>query len=363
MKIARYSTHSYMLPLKKPLPIGEKGLSARRGQIVEYFDEANRVGRGDIAPLPGFSSEGISLACEQAAVTSYRLTKRGLPDGLPNIDGGFKGLLEELDLQPSVRFGIEAALLGLAAAQQGVSLARLINPESSGKASICGLITGGHNEAVARAETLRAQGFTTVKLKVGGKVDQAVETTKAVRAALGDDAALRLDANATWRYKDALAFCKGVSECNIEYFEEPLSEAAGLLELSRDTGVPMALDETLLNVYPDVLPSWKGIRAIVLKPTIVGGIARTLHFAQEAEELGITPVISASYESGVGLACLANLAAAIGGGAIPAGLDTYDRLAMDVLAETLPTGQPEWDIAEINRRAAVLDYGGRPVDA
>ncbi len=362
MRIARYSTHSYMLPLKKPLPIGEEGLDARRGLIVEYFDEANRVGRGDIAPLPGFSSEDISLACEQASLTSYHLMKRELPDLTPDPGSAFSGLLKELDLQPSVRFGIESALLGLTAAQRGVSLTRLINPESWGKASICGLITGDHDEAVARAERLRSEGFRAVKLKVGGKVDKAIEKAKAVRATLGDDVALRLDANAAWHYRDALAFCKGVLDCGIEYFEEPLSEPAGLLELSHATGVPMALDETLLNLYPDVLASWKGIKAIVLKPTIIGGIARTLHFAREAEELGVTSVISASYESGIGLSCLANLAAAIGNGEIPAGLDTYDRLAADVLVETLPTGQPEWDIAEINRRAAVVNYSGRRLE-
>jgi O-succinylbenzoate synthase len=75
--------------------------------------------------------------------------------------------------------------------------------------------------------------------------------------------------------------------------------------------------------------------AFVLKPTLLGGISRTLRVAEQALRLGVTPVVSSAYESGVGTAALVALAAGIGERPVPAGLDTYRTMAGDVL-ETPP---------------------------
>jgi len=51
---------------------------------------------------------------------------------------------------------------------------------------------------------------------------------------------------------------------------------------------------------------------------------------------GIRPVVSAAFESGVGMAGLVAFAAVLGGERTPAGLDTYRYLATDVLPTRLP---------------------------
>ena len=93
--------------------------------------------------------------------------------------------------------------------------------------------------------------------------------------------------------------------------------------------MPVALDESLVGMPPEALQDHGYARAVVLKPTLLGGISPTLRLANRAKELGITPVISSAYETGVGALGLIALAAGVG--EIPAGLDTYRRLAEDVL--------------------------------
>ena len=356
MRIHHYKTYTYTINLSRRIPIGEEGLSERRGHILELWDKAGHVGRGDVAPLPGFSEEDANKAMEELSFMSYALSDHVPDPALAALDGGFKELLAPHNLCPSVQFGVEAALLGLMASAQGISLARLIAPESGDTIPICGLVAGPRETAAERAAMLREKGFTAVKLKVGGEPERAAELTKAVREALGDDVALRLDANCEWEYDAALVFCKAVADLNVDYLEEPLANPFGVLQLSQASGVPMALDETLLNLYPGVLSNWEGIRAIVLKPTLLGGVERTIRFAREARELGVKPVLSASYECGVGLSILANLAAAADPEPAPAGLDTYDWLAEDILAERLPSPAPQWDLNEINRLAAEVGY-------
>jgi o-succinylbenzoate synthase len=68
-------------------------------------------------------------------------------------------------------------------------------------------------------------------------------------------------------------------------------------------------------------------------------------------------VISSAYETGVGTVALVALAAGVGDEEVPAGLDTYRRLAGDVLRPPLDLPAPRVDVSatagarrEIDRR-------------
>ena len=161
--------------------------------------------------------------------------------------------------------------------------------------------------------------------------------------------ALRLDANRAWTWDEAVQFAESTSSLDLDYVEEPLATASKMPELWVDTRMPVALDETLQQ--PDGAESIRGwAEAIVLKPTLVGGLMATLRMAAAARSVGVRSVLSASFESGVGLRGVAAIAAATD--AEPAGLDTYRWLAEDVLGP-LPFSQPTVDVSALF--AAPLD--------
>jgi O-succinylbenzoate synthase len=98
----------------------------------------------------------------------------------------------------------------------------------------------------------------------------------------------------------------------------------------------------------------------VLKPTLLGGVSRVLGIAEAAKALGMAPVLSSSYEGGVGIGALVALAASVGEG--PAGLDTYRALAEDVLEVPLPLPAPTVAVRETMEAARMVDVGRpRPV--
>jgi o-succinylbenzoate synthase len=145
---------------------------------------------------------------------------------------------------------------------------------------------------------------------------------------------LRLDPNRSWAFEETLRIAESLGEFPIEYLEEPLAETHRLPELIARSECPIALDETLREISPADLALFQGAAALVLKPTLMGGFEHCREFAREGERLGMISVVSASYESGVGIHALGRFAASLPR-ISAAGLDTYSRLESDVLSSRL----------------------------
>jgi L-alanine-DL-glutamate epimerase-like enolase superfamily enzyme len=66
------------------------------------------------------------------------------------------------------------------------------------------------------------EGCLFVKMKVGTEPEHDLKRVAAARAAIGD-AALFVDANGAYSRKQALSFAQRFEECNVSWFEEPVS--------------------------------------------------------------------------------------------------------------------------------------------
>lgn len=310
------TVHRYSLPLSDAGDTGER----REGALLELRDAEGNAGWGEAAPLPGFSRESLDDALRQLAA----------PGGT------------EEELYPSVRFAMELAQLNLRAAACGEPLPRMLSPAPRDTVELNALLSRDPQHAPAEARRLREAGYSAVKLKVGrDTVDEDAALTRRVAEAL-EGVSLRLDANRAWSLEEALAFARGVEGLDVEYVEEPLADPALLSRFAAQSGLPVALDESLARMPAAALEDHGYASAVVLKPTLLGGLARTLTLAARAEDLGMKAVVSSAFESGVGMLGLVALAAALPGEGYPAGLDTYRRLGADVLRPPLELG-PELD--------------------
>ena len=355
-RLARFEVYRYALPLERPLTLKGIVLHQRAGLLVRLTSESGHAGWGDVAPLPAFSRETV----EEAQAQLFRLQPVLL--GRPAIASGAMpshSVLPELpreQLVSSVRFGLEQALWSLGAARAGTSLAAIMAPNPAPRVPFNALLMGTGDEVLEAARRIRAQGYPAVKLKVGRQsVEEDVALTRAVRGVLGPDVGFRLDANRAWTLSQATAFADGISGCRLEYTEEPLADATQMPALVAACGLPVALDESLVGLPVRRLSEHTYAHAIVLKPTLLGGLAHALKMAQQARTLGMKPVISSAFQSGVGLLALLALASATGEGRVPAGLDTYRTLAADVLRERLPLDESEVDMQALARRTWEID--------
>lgn len=253
--------------------------------------------------------------------------------------------IEELDLYPSVRYAVELAVLDLTSRVIEKPLPYLLHPDPAVSLPINALITSEEGDVLRQRVTgLLESGYKTFKIKVG-RLSPGVDAdrVRTVRDLVGKDLEIRCDANQSWSIHQATEFAEATYGYRIAYVEEPLRIPEKMSLLWIDAQLPVALDESLIG-----LPSLEGksyASAIVLKPTILGGIIRTLELADEARRLGMRAVVSSTFESGVGMRGNIALAAATGGE--PAGLDPYNLLEYDVLEERLPLDKPVVDIPSI----------------
>lgn len=334
----RLSLHPYRLPLAEPLVL--KGVRhAERAGVLVRLDDGQRVGWGDAAPLPGFSAETLGEATAQLGDAASLVA--GLRPGPAWLDPESEVHAALDGLLPSARFALDLALCDLAAQAAGRTLAQALHPDPAVTLPLNALLAGEPEAVLAEAEQRVREGYRTLKLKVGRRDPEAEAVlVRALRQRVGPSVALRADANQAWTLPEAAAFAEGARSAQLEYVEEPLREPEALPLLWFDTGLPVALDESLAGMEPEALQGWAA--AVVLKPTLLGGVARTLRFARQAQALGIRPVLSGAFESGVAMRGHVALAAATGASA--AGLDPYRRLAADVLAPRLALDRPTVDV-------------------
>ncbi|MFH1374484.1 MAG: o-succinylbenzoate synthase [bacterium] len=335
MKITNSRLLKYRLNCLRPLPAGKERLSERIGLIVVLTDENGKSGLGEAAPLPGFSSETITTVQAQLSALCQSLKGTEIPPDIERLSDGFERWLHEYDPAPSARFAIETAVLNLVAAGRGLPLRRLFSDNALDSVSICGLLAGSRSDILKKAALLKDEGYRAMKLKVGHRsLEEDIKLTHDVRKAIGDDVAFRLDANRAWSVEEVLVFAREVRDCRIAYIEEPVYRHELTNSIINKTNLFVGLDESLRELTPESLKDMTWVRAIVLKPTLLG-LWRCMQFARVAVSMGIVSVVSSSFESGVGLMALAELAACLNSDDTPAGLDTLDRFEHDLLVNPL----------------------------
>lgn len=97
-------------------------------------------------------------------------------------------------------------------------------------------------------------GFKAVKMRVGvidGAVPNSVQRVKAARQALGPGIGLMCDAHGTYSVAEAKQFCRQVEDCNLTWFEEPVTadDKRGMAEVRASTSVPIAAGESEFNRF------------------------------------------------------------------------------------------------------------------
>ncbi len=167
-----------------------------------------------------------------------------------------------------------------------------------------------HIETAALVEDalrVREQGFAGSKVKVGKPAlaqDRARLT--AVRAALGDDFRLMVDANQAFQYHEALLRSHMLADVGITWFEEPMpaDDLTGHARLSAASRVPIAVGESLYSPgqFADYLRA--GACSIVqVDVARVGGITLWPKVAHMAEAMNIAVCPHFLMELHVSLVC------------------------------------------------------------
>lgn len=304
-------------------------LTQKTSWLIKITDDEKPgiEGFGECGPLPGLSFDDIPDFENQLASVCALFNELEL-DVFP-FNLGI--ILDQVIPQqlPSIRFGIEMALLDI---MNGGERIHFKNAFSKGESGILmnGLIWMGSFEHMSeQVQQKLDQGFSTLKMKVGAiDFDQECRILASIRNRFDKDAiTLRVDANGAFDADHVAGRLKRLSEFDLHSIEQPVKagQHALMQELCQTSPVPVALDEELIGVfgYREKFALLKKLMPpfIILKPTLLGGFAQTAEWIEIANRLHIHWWITSALESNIGLSAIAQFTASYNN-PLPQGLGT-----------------------------------------
>ncbi|MET4698631.1 L-alanine-DL-glutamate epimerase-like enolase superfamily enzyme [Constrictibacter sp. MBR-5] len=159
--------------------------------------------------------------------------------------------------------------------------------------------------------------FKAVKMRVGsgdGELSHSVARVHAARKALGPDIDIMCDAHGTYTVVEAKRFCRQVADCNIAWFEEPVTadDKRGQAEVRASTDIPISAGESEFTRFDfrDLIE----LRAVdILQPdlSIAGGITEAMRIEAlaSAHQLRFAPHLwggALTFASGLHVAAVAS---------------------------------------------------------
>ncbi len=220
------------------------------------------------------------------------------------------------------RHAVAQALLSLEAARAGVAVAALLAGEVTAAGArppddvAANALVGARAPARAaeEAEAALAAGFETVKIKVGADLEEDLARVQAVRAVVGREVELRVDANGGWTRRQAARAVGELAELGVSILEQPVDrrDLDGLATLRGLASVLIAADESVAGLGSvRELVEAGAVDAIVCKPMRLGGPRAAAAVARTAIEAGLAVIVTTSLEGAVGRAGAVAVAAAV----------------------------------------------------
>lgn len=198
-------------------------------------------------------------------------------------------ILGRKGLTISALSGVDTALWDLKGKVLNVSVMELLGGACRDK--MPAYASGGWANADRIGEQLQgyvSMGFQGIKMRVGvmdDTVRNSIARVKAAREALGHDIKIMVDAHGTYSVPEAKQFCRGVEDCNLYWFEEPISpdNRHGTAEVRAATSIPIAAGESEYTCF-DVrdLIELRAVDVVQPDAAIIGGISEAMRISHLA---------------------------------------------------------------------------------
>jgi o-succinylbenzoate synthase len=340
MKIARATLTRVRFRLCAPVSTSRGPIDIREGTVLSLATDSGLLGYGEALPLAGFGEESPDRSRETLSGLVRALIGRKIEERDALLD-----MIEALAPDaPAARSAIDVALFDLMARARASSVASILAEPGRprDRVDVNALVHAEHPETVAReAASAVEQGYRTIKLKVAAlSLDLDEARVAALRDSVGDDVRIRLDANGGWKEPEAEQAIARLAPYRIELLEQPVEarDLGGLARLSAISPIPIAADEALAGGHAlDEIFARDAASVLVLKPTALGGLRASQRIAARARKAGWGVVVTSALDSAIGLAAALQLAAALPGPHLAAGLATAGMLERDLAIAPSPT--------------------------
>ena len=286
----KITLHRLRIPLHKPYRLSFGAVENYDIIAAEIIDRDGHSGLGEANIVTGYTDETIADGWRAACAFAAHLVRSAHRHSA-------EATLAALKLGEHYPFTASAF---------GTALEMLASPpllavEKTTPVPLLGLLnTNDENALHGEFDKLLADGFRTIKIKVGFNARDDAQFVRAVQKVVNGRAKIRIDANQGYSADEGVTFVKSITPQDIELFEQPC--AAGdwdaHMAVVRASGVPMMLDESIYGLADiDRAASLKAAAYIKVKLMKLVTLDALTQAIAHIRDRGMKPVL------GNGVAC------------------------------------------------------------
>ncbi|WP_167042731.1 enolase C-terminal domain-like protein [Salinibacterium sp. ZJ454] len=336
MKITRIEAVPYSIPYRKALKFASGEVTVADHVLIRVHTDEGIIGVADTPPRPYTYGE-----TQQSIVA---VVERIFAPALTGIDPFARSKVQQVLGRTignnTAKGGIDIALWDIIGQATVTPVSTLLGgfTDSMRVSHMLGFASA--QELLDEALHMRADyGITTFKLKVGRRpLGLDIEACHVLRAGLGEDVDLYLDANRGWTANEALEVLRQTADVGLSLLEEPCDakEALSRRRLVDKSPIPVVGDESVPtpgDVSRELLAG--GCNAISIK-TARSGFTEAQQILGLCEGLGVDVVMGNQIDTQIGTLATVTFGAAFAATTRRAGeLSNFLDMSDDLLAEPL----------------------------
>lgn len=299
--------YRYTLQFKQASGTSRGVLKEKESWFIKIWfeDEPSLFGLGECGLLKGLSYDDVP---------HYEEKIKEVCKNINTYSNNFHTSLKEF---PSIRFGVEMALLDLKGLGKRLFYPSYFTEKTQG-IPINGLIWMGNEHFMQKQiEQKLEDGYDCIKMKIGAiDFDTEYALLKKLRQRYSKESIeIRVDANGAFSPENALQKLDLLAQLDIHSIEQPIrqNQVEAMAKLCATTPLPIALDEELIGVHhlKEKAELLKAIQPqyIILKPSLIGGFMASEEWINLAQNLNIGWWITSALESNIGLNAIAQFTA------------------------------------------------------
>ena len=261
--ITSVDVHPLHIPFHQAFAHARMDRDASDAVLVRVTGKDGSYGYGEGLPRPYVTGESVDGMVDSVLVELAPLVReRTFAPGIKVLDD-LRELRDAWNRGGAGRnatyCAVELALLDWAFRRAGLPLSDWLAPKRR-EVVYSGVVEAADPSAAAElARRYASAGLASIKVKVGVGDDE--RRLAAVREAVGQDVALRVDANGAWSAEEAVRVLARLSDSGIEAVAQPVAAAdlAGMRRVREESGLLVVADESLVTVEDGEGSSTRGL--------------------------------------------------------------------------------------------------------
>jgi len=308
--VERVETILVDLPTIRPHKLSVATMTGQTLMLVKVHCSDGTVGIGEGTTIGGLAYGGESPESMKLAIDTY-FAPVMIGEDVTRVKALMARIGKAVKENRFAKSAVETALLDAHGKRLGLSVGELLGGALRKRLPVAWTLASGDTAMdIAEAEKmLDLRRHRIFKLKIGAKpLKDDIAHVAAIKQALGDRGAVRVDVNMAWSEFEASYGMAALADAGCELVEQPVASTAALNRLVRRFPVALMADESLTGPESAFeIAKTKGADVFAIKIEQSGGLFNAQRVAAIADAAGIELYGGTMLEGAVGTVASAHV--------------------------------------------------------